>query len=39
MSRSEEEAFSDDDLGDMFGKSEDEDDFAGFNFTLPDDIN
>ncbi|XP_029184217.1 piggyBac transposable element-derived protein 4-like [Acropora millepora] len=35
---SEEEDFSDDDLVDVFGESEDEDDFVGFNFTLPDDI-
>lgn len=39
MFRFEEEVFFDDDFGDMFGKSEDEDDFVGFNFTLLDDIN
>lgn len=38
MSSSEEEDFSDDDLVNVFGESEDEDDFVGFNFTLPDDI-
>ena len=38
MSRSEDEYFSDDNLVDVFCESEDEDDFVGFNFTLPDDI-
>ena len=38
MSSSKEEDFSDDDLVNVFGESEDEDDFVGFNFTLPDDI-
>ena len=38
MQSSEEEDFSDDDLVDVFGESEDEDDFVGLNFTLPDDI-
>ncbi|KAL9977107.1 hypothetical protein ACROYT_G014478 [Oculina patagonica] len=36
MESSEEEDFSDDDIVDIFGESEDEDDFGGFNFTLPD---
>ena len=39
MESSEEEDFSDDDIADIFGESEDEDDFGGFNFTLPDNIN
>ena len=37
MESSEEEDFSDDDIADVFGESEDE--FGGFNFTLPDNIN
>ena len=39
MESSEEEDFSDDDIVDIFGESKDEDDFGGFNFTLPDNIN
>ena len=34
-----EEDFSNNDLADIFGKSEDEDDFASFSNTLLDDIN
>ena len=34
-----EEDFSNNDLADIFGKSEDEDDFASFSYTLLDDIN
>ena len=34
-----EEDFSDSDLADIFGKSEDEDDFTGFSYILLDDIN
>ena len=39
MESSEEEDFSDKDIADIFGESEDEDDFGGFNFTLPNNIN
>ena len=38
MSSSKEEDFSDDNLVNVFGESEDEDDFVGYNFTLLDDI-
>ena len=31
MESSEEEDFSDDDIADIFGESEGEDDFSGFN--------
>ena len=34
-----EEDFSDNDLADIFGKSEHEDDFASFSYILLDDIN
>ena len=34
-----EEDFSNNDLADIFGKSEDEDDFASFSYTLLDGIN
>lgn len=34
-----EEDFSDNDLADIFGKSEDEDDFTSFSYILLDDIN
>ena len=30
---------SDDDIADIFGKSDDEEEFGGFNFTLPANIN
>ena len=36
MSDSEEEEFSDGDIEDIFGESEDEEEFEGFNFQLPD---
>ena len=39
MLSSEHEDFSDDNLVNIFGESEDEDDCACFNFTLPDGIN
>lgn len=34
-----EEDFSDNDLADIFGKSEGEDDFTSFSYILLDDIN
>ena len=36
MSDSEEEEFSDGEIEDIFGESEDEEEFEGFNFQLPD---
>lgn len=36
---SSEEDFSDYDIANIFGESEGEDDFGGFNFSLPDNIN
>ena len=38
MENEEDEDFSDDDIADIFDESEDEEDFGGFTFTLPDDI-
>ena len=35
MESSEEEDFSDNDIADIFGESEGEDDFSGFNLLFP----